>query len=161
MTSDWMVVLEVVRRPIATPVNPAALQALLELLSESEPQRAQPIVLLAQDRYALHLAVTADNIPEAVITAIVRWQNVSIRLRLDGWDAHRAEVMTKDDFQKAAVTVVGHVVRGKARCGSGRLQCLRGPQAPVAPSRLWHPLGQYRGTPRSCPRGGAGRCTRE
>ncbi len=106
MTTDWVVVLEVVRRPIASPVDAVMLQRLLELLSEAEPAGHHPVALLAEDRYALHLSVLADNIPEAVIIAVFRWENVSSRLGLDGWDARRAEVITRDDFEAEAQTLV-------------------------------------------------------
>jgi len=102
-----MVVLEVVRRASTPPVGADVLQGLLELLCEAEPQGAQPLALLAEDRYALHLSVTADNVPEAIVTAVVRWENVTKRLGLHGWDARRAEVMTKVDFEKEAQTLVG------------------------------------------------------
>lgn len=111
MTSHWMVVLEVVRRPSASAVDADVLQRLLELLCEAESEGAQPLALLAQDRYALHLSVTADNVPEAIVIAVFRWENVSARLGLDGWDPRRAEVMTKADFEEEAQTLVGHAWR--------------------------------------------------
>ncbi|HWI05500.1 MAG TPA: hypothetical protein VNT52_16965 [Acidimicrobiales bacterium] len=108
MTIDWVVVLEVVRRPIASPVDGAVLQRLLQLLFEAEPKAAEPIVLHSDDRYALHLSVRADSIPEAVMIAVLRWENVSRRLGLGGWDARRAEVITQDDFDEEAHTLVDH-----------------------------------------------------
>ena len=108
MTTDWVVVLEVVRRRVASPVDGDMLQRLLELLCEAEPEGAEPVALHAEDRYALHLSVTADKIPEAVMTAVFRWENVSTRLGLHGWDARRAEVITRDDFEDEAHTLVDH-----------------------------------------------------
>ncbi len=52
MTSHWMVVLEVVRGPSASAVEAGVLHGLLELLCEAEPEGAQPLALMAQDRYA-------------------------------------------------------------------------------------------------------------
>jgi hypothetical protein len=108
MTTEWVVVLEVVRRRIASSVDGDVLQRLLELLSEAEPEGAEPVALHAEDRYALHLSVTADNIPEAVMTALFRWENVTSRLGLGGWDPRRAEVITRDDFEEEAQTLVDH-----------------------------------------------------
>ncbi len=107
MTSRWMVVLEVVRRPGGSPVDADVVHGLLELLCEAEPEGAQPLALLAEDRYALHLSVTADHMPEAVAIAVFRWENVSRRLSLDGWDARRVEVMTKADFEAEAQALTG------------------------------------------------------
>lgn len=102
MAYDWVVVLEVVRRPNASPVDGLVLVRLLELLAQAEPDGAPPVALVADDRYALHLSVSAENIPEAVLTTVFRWENVSARLGLEGWDARRAEVVTRDDFEKEA-----------------------------------------------------------
>lgn len=108
MTTEWVVVLEVVRRPIASSVDRGVLQRLLELLSEAEPEGAEPVALHAEDRYALHLSVTADSIPDAVITAVFRWENVCTRLALGGWEARRAEVVTRDEYDEEAQTLVDH-----------------------------------------------------
>lgn len=107
-TTEWIVVLEVVRGPIASSVDGDVLRRLLELLSEAEPEGAEPVGLYAEDRYALHLSVTADNIPEAVITAVFRWGNVTSRLGLGGWEPRRAEVITRNDFEEEALTLVDH-----------------------------------------------------
>lgn len=106
MTTEWVLVLEVVRRPTASPVDGELLQRLLKLLSEAEPERAQPVALHAEDRYALHFTVTADNIPDAVMTAVCRWENVTSRLGLVGWDPRRAEIITREDFDEEAQTLV-------------------------------------------------------
>ena len=108
MTIDWVVVLEVVRRPIASSIDGDVLQGLLRLLFEADPRRAQPVALHVDDRYALHLCVHADSIPEAVMIAVYRWQNVSSRLGLSGWDPRRAEVITRDDFDEEAQGLVDH-----------------------------------------------------
>ena len=108
MTTEWVVVLEVVRRPIASSVDGDVLRRLLELLSKAEPDGAKPVALHAEDRYALHLSVTADSIPEAVMTAVFRWENVTSRLGLGGWDPRRAEVITRNDFEEEALTLVDH-----------------------------------------------------
>lgn len=106
-TSNWMVVLEVVRRSSASPVDAGMVKRLLELLCEAEPEGAQPIALLADDRYALHLSVSADHVAEAVVIAMFRWDNVSKRLGLEGWDARRAEVMLKADFEAETQPLAG------------------------------------------------------
>jgi hypothetical protein len=108
MTIDWVVVLEVVRRPIASSVDGAVLRGLLRLLFEADPRGAQPIALHAEDRFALHLCVHANSIPEAVMIAAYRWENVSSRIGLSGWDPRRAEVITRDDFDEEAQTLVDH-----------------------------------------------------
>lgn len=110
-TGEWMVVLEVVRRPGAAPVDAGLLRQLLEQLCEAEPDGAQPLALLADDRYALHLSVTADHVTEAIVIASFRWANVSDRLGLDGWDSRRAEVMTKDEFDAEAQPLAGRAWR--------------------------------------------------
>jgi hypothetical protein len=102
-TNQWVVVLEVVKRAAASPVDAEVLQCLLEHLCEAEPDGAQPLALLADDRYSLHLSVTTDHLSEAVVIAVLRWENVSRRLGVDGWDARRAEIMTKVDFEAEAV----------------------------------------------------------
>ncbi len=107
MTNDWVVVLEVVRGPLATPVDADVLRRLLKLLCEAEPEGAQPLALVADDRYALHLSVTAASIPEAIVIALVRWENLSSRVGLDGWDPRRAEVITRADFDQEAQTIIG------------------------------------------------------
>lgn len=107
MTSDWVVVLEVVRRPSASPVDAGVVGRLLELLCEAEPEGAEPIALLADDRYALHLSVSADHVAEAIVIAMFRWENVTKRLGLDGWDARRAEVMLRAEFEAEAQPLVG------------------------------------------------------
>ncbi len=106
-----MVVLEVVKRPSASQVDPGVLKRLLGLLCEAEPQGARPLALLADDRYALHLSVTADHVAEAIVIAVFRWENVSKQLGLAGWDASRAEVMTKADFQAEADSLAGCIPR--------------------------------------------------
>lgn len=98
-TTDWMVVLEAVRGPGATPVDTEVLTNLLEVLSRAEPGGVQPLALLTDDRYALHLSVDADDVSEALLLALFRWREVSRQLRLLGWDARRAEVMTRVDFE--------------------------------------------------------------
>lgn len=98
-TGSWMVVLEVVRRPDALPVDAEGLRRVLALLCEAEPDGAQPIALLTDDRYALHLSVTACHVSEAIVVAVRRWEGVSARLGLHDWDARRAEVMTTDEFE--------------------------------------------------------------
>jgi len=107
-TTNWVVVLEVVRRPIASPVDGAVLQRLLQLLYEADPDGCEPVVLYAEDRYALHLSVSASSIPQAVVIAVLRWEDVTKRLGLGGWDPQRAEVITWEDFQKESQTLVDH-----------------------------------------------------
>lgn len=108
MTTEWIVVLEVVRGPMASSVDGDVLRRLLELLSEAEPDGAEPVALQVEGRYALHLSVTANSIPEAVMTVVFRWENLTSRLGLGGWDPRRAEVITRDDFEEEALTLVDH-----------------------------------------------------
>jgi hypothetical protein len=114
-TSQWMVVLEVVKRRDASPVDTEVLQRVLEQLCEADPHSCQPLALLADDRYSLHLSVTASHLSEALMIAVLRWENVSKRLGVDGWDARRAEVMTKADFEAEAQ----HLTRYARRTGEG------------------------------------------
>ncbi len=111
ITSEWMVVLEVLKRAGASPVDADMLECLLEQLLEAEPDSAQPLALLADDRCSLHLTVTADHLAEAIVIAVLRWHNVSSRLGVDGWDACRAEVMTKVDFDREAERLTGRAWR--------------------------------------------------
>lgn len=105
-TTDWVVVLEVVRGRAASPVDADVLQRLLVLLSEAEPQGVEPVALHAEDRYALHLSVTAEDVAEAAMTAVFRWNNVTTGLGLHGWEPRRAEVITRADFEEEAQTLV-------------------------------------------------------
>ncbi len=111
MTSNWMVVLEVVRRPGALPVDADVLRRVLALLCEGGPDGAQPIALLTDDRYALHLRVTACHVSEAIVVGVRRWERVSTRLGLHGWDARRAEVMTTAEFEAEAEPLAGSAWR--------------------------------------------------
>lgn len=99
---QWMVVLEVVRGPGATEVDARVLTSLLEVLSQAEPGSEEPLALQADDRYALHLSVNADDVAEALLIAVLRWKEASRQLGLIGWDGRRAEVMTKVDFEREA-----------------------------------------------------------
>lgn len=98
----WVVVLEAVRRPGAIDIESRVLTGLLEVLSRAEPDGVQPLALLASDRYALHLSVTADDVSEALLIAVLRWKEATRHLGLTGWDGRRAEVMTKIDFDLEA-----------------------------------------------------------
>lgn len=99
MPTRWIVVLEIVGGPGATHVDVAILSKLLEILSRAEPDCAQPVALQAADRYALHLSVDADDIPQALMIAVLRWKEASRQLSVTGWDGRRAEVMTEVDFE--------------------------------------------------------------
>lgn len=101
-TGRWMVVLEAVRRPGATYVDIRALTSLLEVLSRAEPYGSQPLALLAEDRYALHLSVDAEDVSEALLIAVLRWKEATRQLGHTGWDGRRAEVMTTVDFEMEA-----------------------------------------------------------
>jgi len=114
-TSQWMVVLEVVRRRQASTVDTELLQRVLEQLCEADPHSCQPLALLADDRYSLHMSVTASHLSEAIMIAVLRWENVSKRLGVAGWDARRAEVMTRADFEAEAQ----HFIRHGQRSGEG------------------------------------------
>ena len=107
MQSNWVVVLEVVRCPSASSVDAHVLERLLEVLCEAEASGAEPLALLTKDRYALHLSVTADHVAEAISIAVFRWENVSRQLCLDGWEARRAEVITKADFEAESHRLAG------------------------------------------------------
>lgn len=107
-TTDWVVVLEVVRCPSTSPIDAESLRRLLQLLCDAEPEAAQPVALLAHDRYALHLSVRAEDIPEAIVVATFRWRNMSTALGLEGWEARRAEVMTKAEFDQEAHGLMSH-----------------------------------------------------
>lgn len=102
---NWVVVLEAVKRPGASPVGADVLTRFLHLLCQAEPRGADPIALVADDRYALHLSVTADDLSQAIVIAVLRWKNVSGQLSLHGWDVRRAEVMTRADFKAEALPV--------------------------------------------------------
>ena len=101
-TVQWMVVLEAVRGPGATQVDVRVLTELLEVLSRAEAGRAQPLALQADDRYALHLSVNAEDVSEALLIAILRWKEASRQLGIAGWHGRRAEVMTEVDFEMEA-----------------------------------------------------------
>lgn len=103
MIIHWVVVLEVVRRPGASPVGADVLKRFLHLLCQAEPAGADPIALVADDRYALHLSVAADDVSQAIVIAVLRWKNVSGQLNLDGWEVRRAEVMTRAEFKAEAL----------------------------------------------------------
>jgi hypothetical protein len=105
---DWVVVLEVVSRPTGALVDADVLRRLLELLSEAEPGGTEPVALHVEGRYALHLSVKADHIAEAVMIAVFRWGNACSRLGLSGWDATRAEAITREDFDEEALALVDH-----------------------------------------------------
>lgn len=110
-TTRWMVVLEAVRAPGATPIDVRVLTNLLDVLSRAQPSYAQPLALQADDRYSLHLSVNAHDVSEALMIAVLRWKEASGQLGLTGWQGQRAEVMTKADFEKEALPLADSVWR--------------------------------------------------
>lgn len=110
-TTPWIVVLEVVRGPGATHVGVEMLTNLLELLRRAEPDGAHPLALLTDDRYALHLSVRADDLGQALLIAVLRWKEVSRQLGLGGWNARRAEVITRVDFEMEAQPLADSIWR--------------------------------------------------
>lgn len=100
--TPWVVVLEAVRRPGAVDVDIRVLTGLLEVLSRAEPYGAQPLALLASDRYALHLSVDAEEVSQALLIAVLRWNEATRNLGLTGWEGRRAEVIPRVDFEMEA-----------------------------------------------------------
>lgn len=99
----WIVVLEVVGGTDATPVDVGVLREILSVLRRAEPDHAEPIALQAENRYALHLSVDADDISEALMIAIIRWTEASRHVSVMGWEGRRAEVMTEVEYEIEAL----------------------------------------------------------
>jgi hypothetical protein len=93
-TAGYVVVLEVaVAAPSsADPAGVAVVGALLALLARAGLPDEAPIALVAADRVAFHIPVSAEAPDLALGVAVARWRGASGDLRRGEWTLLRTEV---------------------------------------------------------------------
>ncbi len=65
-----------------------------------EGDSPEPIALVAEDRLAVHVVVTAEDLSWALSTAALRWREGVRHLGIRGWRLVRAEVASWDEFMQ-------------------------------------------------------------
>jgi hypothetical protein len=60
---------------------------------------------MGEDRYALHVGVDAEDVAEALQLAVLRWRSATRFLDLRGWQLHRAEVVSRPQFEQESYLI--------------------------------------------------------
>jgi diguanylate cyclase (GGDEF)-like protein len=109
MPSDWIVLLEAAKNLSRVEVDGDTITRLLEALAD-----IRPVALHSVDRYAVQVAVKADNTLDALGSALSRWSDAVRAHGAPVWDIVRADVMTKAELDRE-IEVAG----GDRRAGPG------------------------------------------
>jgi hypothetical protein len=94
MSNEWIVVLEVAAEP-ADSVGTAGIQRVVRALGD-----VGAVALVASDRYALQLRVTAETCSDAMLDAVSRWSDAARDAGMPRSDVVRAEVLTVSEFER-------------------------------------------------------------
>ncbi|HVM13071.1 MAG TPA: GGDEF domain-containing protein [Egibacteraceae bacterium] len=103
MTADWVVLLELTPMGGMETADREAVHAVLRAFAD-----ADPAAILADDRWALQVHVTAGGPGEAVLAASSRWREAEAALSMRRWQLVRAEVTTAAEFHRECATVAPH-----------------------------------------------------
>ncbi|MDQ6727760.1 MAG: PAS domain S-box protein, partial [Actinomycetota bacterium] len=110
MDTEWIVVLEAYDESGTAPIEVAALQRLMQELTD-----ARPAALFDPHRYALQVRLTGGAPAEALFVAAARWKSAVGALGLPAWPLCRAEVLTSSEFDRDLETAFSPQPPGQLR----------------------------------------------